>query len=178
MKLSVGVELFGPYLAESKRNQRHSQYIQGDIRRIEFKPRSFDAVVALDLLEHLAKDEGARLIQNMEIWSTKKVIIFTTNGFVWQDPYDDNPYQLHKCGWSAGELRELGFRVLGINGWKRLRGPLGLIRYQPVFLWSAISGLTKKVTYCCPNLAFQFLAVKQIRDSDQEVEPPQVGAHH
>jgi len=162
MKLSVGVELFEPYLIESKGEQIHSQYLQADVRRIEFKPRSFDAVVAIELLEHLTKEEGIELIAKMENWARKKVVITTPNEYLWQDAYDNNPYQMHKCGWSAEELRKLGFRVLGINGWRRLTGPLGLMRYQPAFLWTRISDLTQKVTYYYPNLAFQLLAVKQI----------------
>ncbi len=55
-------------------------------------------------------------------WSKNKIIIFTPNGFIWQDGYDDNSLQEHKSGWCAEELEKLGFKVYGMNGWKKLRG--------------------------------------------------------
>ena len=161
---SVGVELFEPYLQESKKKAIHKQYIKADIRKIEFKPKSFDTVVALDVLEHLTTEEGLMLIKKMEKWSRKKIIIFTPNGYVWQDDYDNNPLQEHKSGWSAKELEKLGFKVFGINGWKKLRGYKASIKYKPTIIWGVISNLTQKVTYRHPKFAFQLFAVKQTGD--------------
>jgi len=163
---SVGVESFNPYLQESKKKGIHNQYIKADIRKIEFQPEAFDAVVAIEVLEHLTKQEGAQLLNKMERWATKKIIITTPNGYLWQDGYDDNPLQEHKSGWSIEELRNFEFKVFGINGWKSLRGYMGLIKYRPGFLWRRISDLTQKMTYYYPKLAFQLLAIKQIDEGD------------
>jgi len=158
---SVGVELFDPYIQESKRKAIHNQYIKADIRRIEFKPRSFDAVVVIDVLEHLTKQEGVCLINKMETWAKKKVIITTPNEYLHQDIYHDNALQEHRCGWSVEELRGLGFKVRGMNGWKKLRGSRGVMKYRPIVLWEVISDLTQKIIYYYPKLAFQLHAVKQ-----------------
>jgi hypothetical protein len=165
---SVGVELFDPYLEESKKKAIHNEYIKADVRKIEFRPRSFDAAVALDLLEHLTKDEGAELLCKMESWAKKKVVVFTTNGYLLQGPCDGNYLQEHKSGWRVDELGELGYKVYGINGWKRLRGYHGSAKYAPVFLWARISDLTQKVTRRWPSQAFQLLAVKEIKSSDNK----------
>jgi SAM-dependent methyltransferase len=159
---TVGVELFEPYLQESRRKRIHSQYVTADVRRIEFKPKSFDAVLAIDLLQHLTKEEGTKLLSKMEKWAREKVVVLTTNGYVWQDAYDENPLQEHKSGWSVDELRDLGFRVYGINGWKKLRGHRSSTKYQPAFLWERISALTQKITYRYPKLAFKLIAIKQV----------------
>jgi SAM-dependent methyltransferase len=159
---SVGVELFEPYLQESKRKAIHNQYIKADIRKIEFKPKSFDAAIAVELLEHLTKEEGYMLINKMEKWAKKKVVITTPNGYLWQDGYDNNPLQEHKSGWSVKELRKLGFKVSGISGWKKLRRYKGDIKYAPHFLWDRLSDLSQKITYYYPKLAFQLFAIKQI----------------
>ena len=165
---SVGVELFDPYLEESKKKGIHNEYIKADVRKIGFRPRSFDAAVALDLLEHLTKDEGAELLCKMESWAKKKVVVFTTNGYLLQGPCDGNYLQEHKSGWRVDELGELGYKVCGINGWKRLRGYHGSEKYAPVFLWARISDLTQKITRRWPSQAFQLLAVKEIKLSDKE----------
>lgn len=159
---SVGVELFEPYFQESKKKNIHNEYINADIRKIGFKTKSFDAVMALDVLEHLTKEEGLSLIRKMEKWSKKKIIISTPNGFIWQDGYDNNSLQEHKSGWSVEELEKLGFKVFGINGWKKLRGYKASIKYKPTRLWSIISDLTQKITYYFPKFAFHLFAVKQI----------------
>lgn len=164
--LTVGVELFKPYLEESIRRGIHSQYIKADITRLEFKSKSFDAVIAVEVLEHLTKQEGAKLLNKMEDWARKKVIIATPNGYLWQNGYDDNPLQEHRSGWSSKELRKLGFKVRGIDGWKRLRGYKGSMKYEPAFLWRRISDLTQKFTYYYPVLAFRLLAVKQTDEAD------------
>lgn len=158
--LLVGIELFEPYLQESKMKNIHDQYIKADVREIEFKPRSFDVVVALDILEHLTKEEGYELIQKAEKWG-RKVIIFTPNGRVLQNAYDANPLQEHKSSWNAKDLEKLGFKVFGINGWKELRGYKAYVKYKPYFLWNRISDLTQKITFRCPKLAFQLLAIKE-----------------
>lgn len=161
---SVGVELFEPYLQESKKKGIHNQYIKEDVRNLELKPKSFDAAIAIEVLEHLSKEEGRALIRKMETWARKKVIITMPNGYLWQNGYDANPLQEHRSGWRVEELEELGFKLCGINGWRKLRGYKGLLRYKPALLWQIISDLTQKVTYFYPKLAFQLFAIKRICD--------------
>ncbi len=160
---SVGVELFSPYLEESEKKGIHHQYLKADILKVEFEPASFDAVLCLEVLEHLKKERGYELIKKMQKWARKKIIITTPNGYLWQDYQDGNSLQEHKSGWRAGELKKLGFKVFGMNGWRELRGYRGLTKYRPAALWGKISGLTQKIVYYFPNFAFQLFAVKQIK---------------
>jgi SAM-dependent methyltransferase len=162
---SVGVELFEPYLKESKRKRIHNRYIKADIKKIDFEPKSFDAVIAIEVLEHLEKEEGQKLIANMEKWARKKIIISTPNGYLYQTEVDGNPLQEYKSGWSVEELKNLGFKVRGLNGFKPLRGYAATIKYKPKFLWRIISDLTQKITYYFPKLAFQLFAVKEIKNN-------------
>jgi SAM-dependent methyltransferase len=162
---SVGVELYEPWLIESQRKSIHSEYILADIRRIDFKPKSFDAVLAIEVLEHLTKQEGYELITKMEGWAKKKIIITTPNGYAKQNPSEGNLLQEHKSGWRTQELVQLGFKVRGIEGWKELRGYQGVVKYKPAFVWGRISDLTQKMTYYYPGLAFRLLAVKRTKEA-------------
>jgi SAM-dependent methyltransferase len=157
---ALGVDIFQPYLEECRQKDIYSGYIQADIREIEFKDSPFDAVLMLEVLEHLTKEEGRRLLDRCASWARKKVIISTPNGYLWQDRYDNNPFQEHKSGWSVEELRNLGFSVTGFLGWKRLRGYRAKPRYKPALLWEVISDLTQIVTYHYPGLASRLMAVK------------------
>ena len=146
ISFSVGVELFEPYLEKSKKKGIHNEYIKADIRKVELKPKSFDAVVLLDVLEHLMEEEGYKVIKKMGKWARKKIIIFTPNGLVYQDGYDNNPLQEHKSGWSVEKLEKLGFKVYGINGWRKLRGYKSSLKCKPTLIWLIISELTQKIT--------------------------------
>lgn len=159
---SVGVELFEPYLEESKKMKIHNEYILADIKKVEFKPKSFDCVIALDVLEHLTKKEGAELIKKMENVAKKKIIIFTPNGFSRQDEYDEDKLQIHKSGWTVDEFKKRGYEVKGINGWKPLRKEKAEFRFRPRIVNLLLSDLTQKITYHLPRSAFQLLAVKTL----------------
>ena len=159
---SVGVDAFAPSIEESKKRNIHNKYLQIDVFDVEkeIKPGSFDCVVASDFIEHFTKEEGARLIAIMERIAGEKVIIFTPSGFFPQGEYGDNPLQAHKSGWSPGDLRNRGYRVIGINGWKPLRGELAEVKHRPRALWIFISDLTQIFVRNRPEKAFQILAVK------------------
>ena len=58
IKISVGVDLWDFYLAENRKNNLHSVYVKADIKEIGFKPKSFDAVLCSEVLEHLPKEDG------------------------------------------------------------------------------------------------------------------------
>lgn len=160
----VGVDRHVPYLEESRAAGIHHDYRQADVLEIgrEFEPGSFDCVVALDLIEHLPKEDGLRLIGMMERIARKKVIIFTPNGFLEQRAYDDNSLQEHLSGWEPGEMRAMGYRVTGVNGWRTLRGERGLIRRRPEWLWRKVSLASQPLTEPRPERAFQMLCVKDL----------------
>jgi SAM-dependent methyltransferase len=159
---SAGVDLFEPYIEESRKKGIHDEYFKMDVRKLKFKPKSFDAVIALELIEHLRKKEGEKLLDDMERIARKRVIVFTPNGFLEQKGYDGNEYQEHKSGWTVSEMRRRGYRVIGVNGIKFLRGEFGFIRYSPKYFWLRVSDITELFTYHFPQYAFQLLCVKDV----------------
>ena len=159
---SVGVEAFETSLQESKKKRLHTQYILGDVRNLEFKERSFDAVVAFELVEHLTKEEGDKLIHNMERWARKKIIISTPAGYVPQGEIGNNPYQRHMSGWDIAELKQLGFKVRGSCGWRGLRDQDGRIKFKPEIIWQTISSFTSIIVYHYPQLSFDLFCVKTL----------------
>jgi SAM-dependent methyltransferase len=158
---SVGVDSFYPYLEESRQKLIHNAYIYADIKSIEFMPKSFDVVIALDVLEHLDRTNGYKLIQKMELLARKKIILFCPNGYVNQDEYDCNPGQKHLSAWNTDDLRKLGFKVNGINGFKPLRGYQCNIKFKPYLLWLLVSDISQWITFYFPKIAFQLFAVKE-----------------
>ena len=161
---SVGVDAFSPNIEKSKKLKIHNKYFKMDVLNIgkKFQPNSFDCVLASDLIEHLTKEEVIKLIELMEKIAKNKVIIFTPNGFLHQGEHDNNPWQVHKSGWTVKEMKKRGYRIVGINGWKPLRGEGALIRFWPKYFWKIVSDITQKFTRNNPKKAFALLCVKSL----------------
>lgn len=159
----VGVDAFAPSIEKSRASKIHNEYHQVDVLDIgnKFKPGSFECVLANDLIEHLTKEEGFRLIEMMENIATKRVLIFTPNGFVAQREYDNNPWQVHKSGWTAEEMKARGYKVIGINGAKSLRGEFARSKIKPRALGFIVSRITQIFVRNKPEKAFQILCIKK-----------------
>ncbi|HPI90090.1 MAG TPA: glycosyltransferase [Spirochaetota bacterium] len=162
IKFSVGIEIYEPSLYKSKSQNVHTHYIIGDARAISFKPNSFDIVTSIEVLEHLTRDEGNILLKSMETWAKELVIITTPNGYLDQDEYDLNPYQIHKSGWNVKDFKKLGYKVRGLQGLKILKGERGMVKYNPFFFWTVIANISGLLTYFFPKHDHRLLAVKKI----------------
>jgi predicted TPR repeat methyltransferase len=165
LERTVGIDVFAPYIARSRAAAIHSEYHETDALAAasKFGARAFDCVVAVDLIEHLEKPQGIRLLEVMERMARCKVIVFTPNGFVAQAGYDDNPYQAHRSGWSVNEMRERGYRIWGVHGWKPLRGERSEPRWKPYRFWATIALWTQPLVERRPEHAFHLLCVKDIQ---------------
>ena len=157
----VGVDAHKPSIERSLKLRIHNKYFNMPLSCLtEFGPESFDCVVALDVIEHLSKNEGLRFLDNVERIAKKKIIVFTPNGFLPQYEYDDNPMQKHRSGWTATEMKLRGYRVTGIRGLKILRGEQSIIKFKPKSLWELTSILTQYIVRNQPEFAFQILCTK------------------
>ncbi|MGD0645562.1 MAG: class I SAM-dependent methyltransferase [Candidatus Bathyarchaeia archaeon] len=161
---SVGVDLFKPAILESKNKGIHDDYILADANNLCFRPNFFDAVLALDVLEHLEKTKGLKLVKTMERVAKKKVVIITPNGFVSQGATADNVFQVHLSGWTVNELKRMGYRVHGIVGLKFLRTEKAKLKYKPEIILSEIADISQKFTYHFPSIAFELLCVKNLQN--------------
>jgi len=162
---SEGVDIFRQSVAESKKERNHDTYKIGDIRHIGqfYRPKSFDAVIAIDVIEHLTKKVAMQLITDMEKIARKKVILLTPNGFYHQDAYDNNPYQVHKSGWSTKELRDLGYRIRGVRGLKYVRGEYASIKYKPWIFWGVVAFVSEPLLSSMPGISYDLFAFKDLR---------------
>ena len=158
----VGVDAYEPAINRSREAGIHDEYRLSDVLRIgELFPRgSFEVVVAFDVLEHLERQDGLRLLAAMEQIAARRVVVFTPNGFVSQGERGGNPWQVHRSGWTPGALRQLGYQVSGVHGLRMLRGEEAQVRWQPHRFWHLVSDLSEPVVARFPALAYQVIAAK------------------
>jgi hypothetical protein len=153
-------------IRESRKNQVYNNHILGDVLTINqlIKPGSFDAIVAMDLIEHLDKEKGLKLISDLSSLA-KKIIIYTPNGFLFQPPTADNPFQEHLSGWDFDEMQNLGFKVFGVNGYKRISGVYSLPKIRPASLGIFIRNLSALGLRMInmEHLSFSILCIKDTK---------------
>ncbi len=86
----------------------------------------YDAVMCLDVIEHLTKPEAFETLDLFERWyAHKKVIIFTPSGFQHQPPDSYNPWMEHLSGWEASEFEARGYEVSVWKDFDYGRGNIG-----------------------------------------------------
>jgi len=161
---AVGVDIFRRYLVEGKKQGTYDDVIRCDVRYLPVKSRSVEACLLLDLIEHLEKKEGLKLLVCVESIVKRQIIITTPNGFS-SEFAQENPFWLHKSGWHPPEFVRLNYKVRGIKGTK----VYAKIRYHrflhivlalnPFYLL-----LTWFVAYFWPTIASELLCVKCVQN--------------
>jgi len=173
----VGIDIARADLAEARRSGTHDQLVRADVARIGdlVRPKSFDAVVCLDVIEHLEREQALALLATLESLARRRVVVFTPNGFVPQPPTADNPYQEHLSGFTTSDLRERGYTVRGMHGLWFVFGAFGETRLAPGALWRRVADVSAPLVYRAPRLAFGLLGVKSLA-TGASAWPPDQGA--
>ena len=137
---TTGIEAYEPAFQEAVRLNTHDHLVLGDARNLErwFEPRQFDACVAVDVIEHLRKEDGLRVMRQMEQIARQRVVFFTPSGFLPQGHRTPGDLQSHLSGWEPREMRAYGYRVSGYLGPKHLRGQHHLL-IRPALPWGVVS---------------------------------------
>lgn len=171
----TGVDLYEDYLEGARKKKIYKNLYKLDVRRKNWgkiEKRKYDLVLCSQLIEHLTKQEGNRLIKKMEFLSKKRVMIATPNGFqkfnplenhIW-DEYESNLDQGHKSGWITEEFRKRGYKVYG-QGLNIVYGANSIIRKLPKFTYPVffiISFMLSPIIYFYPKIAYNLIAIKDL----------------
>lgn len=114
-KIRVGVDIFEEYFNHIESDVPYV-VVKHDVRKLRdiFMPKSFDLVIACDIVEHLEKDESFDMIKQMEEIARKAVIIENPRGFIPQDidilGYGGHDVQTHRSAWEPTDLEPLGYK--------------------------------------------------------------------
>lgn len=158
----TGIDSHKESLEIAQMKNKYNEIICGDIFNElgKLRDNSYDIVIACDLIEHLTRDGGKRLMIEMRRVARKVSIIATPNGFVYQPPKPSNPANEHISGWVKSDFEELDYQIKsGHYGLKWLRGTYGLPRVKPMHLGNLLASLTTRPLSRFPSLNYQIVAI-------------------
>lgn len=116
-QIRVGVDIYDEYFKHIETDVPYA-VVKYDVRKLKdiFVPKSFDLVIALDIIEHLEKEESLELIKQCEEIAKLGVIIETPKGYIPQNldiqGHGGNEWQTHRSGWEPEDLENLGYKVV------------------------------------------------------------------
>lgn len=106
----IGLDIWRPSLQKAR--AFCSDTVQCDLKGgLPVKDKSFDTVLCIEVIEHLDKDQGLSLLQELSRVARREVILTTPRGF---QPLTSatQPYMTHRSGWTESELQGLGYVIL------------------------------------------------------------------
>jgi SAM-dependent methyltransferase len=116
-KFVVGIDIDKKYLVPLKKRKYYDFLVQGDIAYLPFAPKSFDTVLAIEVVEHQTRNLGMAFLTYIDEISKTKTILTTPSGF-----FDTHlkGFEGHRSGWCKRELEKMGYKVTEY-GWKRYK---------------------------------------------------------
>lgn len=167
----IGIDASQKVVDEARRAGNHSQFIKGDLTNLdpaqvgrETGVEKFDLVALYDVIEHLPRTEGLRVLDSIENLTSRFILVETPNGFRAQGPEYGNPHQRHLSGWFIQDFEARGYTVFGNNGTRYIRDYAGAPKVEFPF-WNyvdfALATLLRVRTN--PRHAYSLMAVKDVR---------------
>jgi len=147
----VGIDVHGPYLGRARRHHLYDELHERslDDLPLPFGDGAFDVATCVEVIEHLPRQRGEALLDELERVA-RRVVVTTPNWFFEQHGFDDNPYQRHVSLWRERDFLRRGYRVVGIGGMKILGRPVR-------WLSTALGPLTLRM----PRLSTMILCVRE-----------------
>lgn len=167
----TGVDADSNSLQSARNTPAYKYLIKGDletvVRGLIKKKQKFDVVLMSQVIEHLTKQKGERILDLIEKLVIKRIVITTPNGFMEQieESLDGNIHQEHLSGWQKEDFAKRGYEVNGV-GFKLIWSFSGLGRTNfkmSVIIFRMIGWIVAPFTYYFSALGVGLVAVKFFR---------------
>ena len=102
-----GIEVYENYITPYHR-YIYNEIIVGDILNLVDKLENYDIILMLEILEHLKKEDGAKILQLIKNKSIKLLLTSFPRTFSGKEGYDwPNIHERHLCLWTKSELDDV-----------------------------------------------------------------------
>jgi hypothetical protein len=160
-KRTTAIDVCKPYVDIHNARKDYCKCTELDILKANITPKSFDAVIMCDVLEHLDRKDVERidLFGQIERCARKRVVLFTPNGYTDNDEVDGGKWQKHQSSWEPEDYTKRGYTVVGATGWRKIVGKAALPNRRPYNLFFLLAILTQPLVFNHPNQALHSYAV-------------------
>jgi len=127
----IGLDVNREYLQRLSQLNVYDHLVLASASTLPFKDKTVDVSLSIEVIEHLSEEEGIKLLQELDRITRKRAILTTPNGF--HQVFEAlNMYEIHRSGWTAGELRKFEFKVrgIGVKLWWKKRSKLVFFLYH------------------------------------------------
>ena len=135
----TGLDVFEPHVKTLQAEGIYDEVRVGDATALPFDDKSFDTVIACEVLEHLSAEQGATLVSELRRVA-RSCYVVSTPAFPClrggNDTLDGfNPHEAHKHIYTFKEFHSLGFtQIIGV-GHLRLRPWKLAVAFASLGLW-------------------------------------------
>lgn len=109
----IGLEINNEYIKECKKHKIYDKLIKHQLPEIPFADKSIDLILCIEVIEHMTKGDGNKLLNEIDRVCKGRVIITTPNMFFPTLEGDANDE--HKSLWTVGDFRNRGYKVYGMG---------------------------------------------------------------
>jgi len=163
---ALGVDIFEPCLKQCQESNIYWGLVRASVTKLPLKAKSFDTVLAMEIVEHLEKEAGQEMLMVMEKIARRQVIISTPVGECQPGALGSNPYQEHKSSWCPAEFKCLGYKVRG-HGLRCLFVPGRANKFLPrllILLANILWVCAGPFVYFLPGLAGDMVCIKTLEE--------------
>lgn len=152
----IGIDLNETYLDFAKKHRVYNKLLKTNLKKkLPLLDQSVDFIICSEVIEHIKKDEGFHLLDEIEriIKPGGRVIITTPN--VWLESPFDEPLDKHYSLWNPQDFKKRGFHVKGLG----IKIPFNKIGwYTPIV--QALYYITTPLSYIFPPISGLLVAYK------------------
>lgn len=162
----VGCDVFPQYIKESKKTKIYDELVLADANHLPFKPNTFSSVFCFEVIEHLPKNDGEKLLINLENISIKEILLSLPVGYMYQGPCEGNTYHTHKSEWFPKDFKKKKYAVLGVVGpffIRRKCNYSSLDKYLMSLAEPVIFAM-QPLYHIAPNIALKMICFKRIKN--------------
>lgn len=107
----IGCDIHRAYLEKIRKYNPYDELLVCDAGQLPFKPKSLNFIMAFEMIEHMDKKEGLKLLGNIETIAQDIIIVSTPSGRFEQGKIRNNPYETHLSAWYPQDFLQSGFAV-------------------------------------------------------------------
>jgi len=109
----IGVEINEDYINFCNKYNIYDEIIKSKLPNLSFKNKSVELVLCTEVIEHLSKKDGIKLLDEIDRVCTGRTIITTPNIFFETMPGDSN--DKHLSLWTIKDFKSRGYKVYGLG---------------------------------------------------------------